>query len=90
MSEQFGWLVELGCSPPKWWAGQNPYYFTTDANEAMRFSRREDAERAIGWLVAPGWREGCRALEHGWMDVPALRAAGGIIELGALANKEKP
>jgi hypothetical protein len=62
------WLVELGSDPPQWFEGRSEDNFVTDANEAMRFARREDAQRAIGWLVAPGVRRGCKATEHMWPE----------------------
>ena len=74
MSEEIGWLVELGSSPPRWWEGRptsilgmrSGNEFTFVAADALRFARREDAERAIGWLVEKGTRDGCKAVEHLW------------------------
>jgi hypothetical protein len=71
--EQIAWLVALGCSPPRWWTGRGDEW--TDAVDgttgnpacsAMRFARREDAERAIGWLLDKTLSRGCKAEEHLW------------------------
>lgn len=72
--EEIAWLVALGSMPPQWWTGRGDE-FTTEIDGtrlnptrcAMRFARREDAERAIGWLVKDGTRDGCRAEEHLWL-----------------------
>jgi hypothetical protein len=72
--EQVAWLVALGSSTPQWWTGRGDEW-TTDvdgtlhhaAKCAMRFARKEDAERAIGWLVKEGTRDGCKAEEHIWL-----------------------
>jgi hypothetical protein len=66
--DETAWLVELGCLPPQWWTGRAGDMFSGDANDAMRFARREDAEVAIAWLVEPGTRRGCKALEHMWIS----------------------
>ncbi len=78
MADDMGWLVELGCSPPRWWTGRgDEWTLHVDgtpcscsgphgADSAIRFARREDAERAIGWLVKEGTRDGCKATEHMW------------------------
>lgn len=45
-----GWLIESTLSHtggPRWWQGKQPgteEHWTTDASQAVRFSRREDAE----------------------------------------------
>ncbi len=72
--ETTAWLVALGSSTPQWWTGRGDEW-TTDVDGtklnpskcAMRFARREDAERAIGWLVKEGTRDGCKAEEHIWL-----------------------
>lgn len=73
--ETVAWLVALGSSPPQWWTGRGPNEWTLSvdgtsrfpADCAMRFARREDAERAIGWLVKEGVRDGCKAEGHIWL-----------------------
>lgn len=61
------WLVEgkIGCVP-RWWTGLGVQF--SDANSAIRFSRREDAERAIRSMLP---RDHVivfevRATEHQW------------------------
>lgn len=68
MSEQFAWLIELGSMPPQWFTGRFSQDFTTDANDAIRFAREEDARRAIFYMVDPNVARGCKAVEHGWSD----------------------
>lgn len=64
---ELGWLVELNGDPrPCWWTGHSPTSFTFEALEAMRFARARDAQLAIAWLVEPGTRRGCKAVEHGF------------------------
>lgn len=50
------WLIELAdhTSAHRWWCGQSPYSddsgvtsWTVDANKAIRFSRKQDAELAM-------------------------------------------
>ncbi len=72
--ESVAWLVALGSSPPQWWTGRG-HEFTSDvdgtrlnpANCAIRFARKEDADRAIGWLIKEGTRDGCKSEEHIWL-----------------------
>ncbi len=65
-----GWLVELGSDPPRWWDGRSRL-FTSDAFDAIRFARAEDAQRAIAWLVEKGVHEGCKAVQHWFAPSPA-------------------
>lgn len=63
MATEFVWLIErnsAGCSP-LWWDGR---YMADDPNKAIRFSRREDAERVI---EAQGLQL-VHASENGWVD----------------------
>lgn len=59
-----GWLVEALHAKPPQWASDITLYgtdWTTDANQALRFSRREDAEKLSAhvthfegrWIIAP-------------------------------------
>lgn len=61
---EIAWLVEQSFDDaPHWWYGSD---FTADANEAVRFCRKEDAEQVIlerGLVDA-------RATEHMWQTVP--------------------
>lgn len=66
------WLLEYGVGEgghPQWWNGIG---CTFDANGAVRFSRKEDAE-----LARRGIEGGYRwtATEHVWMDSPPYRQA---------------
>lgn len=61
-----GWLLELQvCGRAVWWRATERCgrAWTTDAGEAVRFSRRRDAE-AVG--LALGMR-GWSATEHEWV-----------------------
>lgn len=73
--EEIAWLIALGSSTPQWWTGRGDNEWTAEvdgtqrnpAHTAIRFARKEDAERAIGWLVKEGTRDGCKAEEHIWL-----------------------
>ena len=73
MAEELGWLIERGDSEvaePKYWAGtdrdpQRSSAWTSNHMEAIRFARRDDAEkvakRALGGI-------GVRICDHIWAD----------------------
>lgn len=73
--EQTAWLVEIQpAGGPQWWTGRGDEWTAevdgtklNPAHGAMRFSRREDAERAIGWLIDKNLARGCKATEHLWL-----------------------
>lgn len=45
------WLIESRFTPgPSWWSGKGPAPWTRNANEAVRFVRRQDAEAAMDSL----------------------------------------
>jgi hypothetical protein len=59
------WLIEsIDNGKAYWWRGSD---FTDDANEAVRFSRREDADQVI---LERGMDDSFSA-EHMWCDVPS-------------------
>lgn len=63
---EFGWLIESGSgSSPSYWDGRGIATFILDSNDAVRFSRRADAERVLGWIVRPIGVE-VRIVQHGW------------------------
>lgn len=48
------WLIELPNgygSFPTWWDGRGDDTFTHKSTDAVRFARREDAERVLEWIV---------------------------------------
>lgn len=56
-----GWLIERGPGPgPVWWAAG---FWTNNANDAVRFSRRIDAERLVAFL---GFVSTTFVTEHSW------------------------
>lgn len=73
-AQQVAWLVE---SEPGglWWDGRfvsrgiDPRFFTRDPNEAIRFARREDAEKVAASSSA------LKATEHVWMAAQPQQAA---------------
>lgn len=71
MTHELAWLVELGSNPPQWWTGKSPQLFTSNHLEAIRFTRFEDAERAIHYMVKEGTRDGCKSVQHSWSTVVA-------------------
>lgn len=63
--EAIGWLIEKG-DPPVYHLVSNDYdeHWSVDANKALRFARREDAQAYsdhIGWTSPP-----VRVVEHTW------------------------
>jgi hypothetical protein len=64
---QFAWLIE-NVRLTTYWDGRAPDTFTRDPNDAVRFSRQEDAERIVHWLMS---KEPVVAREHGWFAAPA-------------------
>ena len=83
MSDTFAWLIEQTgpAFGPRWWNGHPncPRGFTQDALEAVRFARKEDAERIIGMLQrqhichvgTDDWVfgfQGLAAVEHGFVE----------------------
>lgn len=72
-----GWLIER-TNPTRWWTGvstgigadlDDGHYhlngWTTDANCAVRFARREDAETVLSGFQK--WAPDARAVEHAWL-----------------------
>jgi hypothetical protein len=69
---QTGWLIELKQSVsarPLWYGitDENALGMTDDANKAIRFARKEDAEAVM--TLDLGWTEAF-ACEHAWSDAP--------------------
>lgn len=58
----FAWLIET--SQSSWWSGNG---YSTDANEAVRFSRKEDAEKVISTAL-DNEMLALIATEHGWLE----------------------
>lgn len=69
---QFAWLIESGSGT--YWDGSfcNDTGFTKDANSAVRFSRGQDADKVIHWLLKD-ISIGLKAVEHGFMSKDYLR-----------------
>ena len=57
---EFAWLIEG--NGPRYWDGRNLETMVMDHNDAVRFARKQDAERVISWLL----NKELRAVEHGW------------------------
>ena len=49
----YGWLIEAG-DPPHYWDGRSADSYTSDAYQAIRFARFEDAEAVRCRLVTGG------------------------------------
>lgn len=67
--EEIGWLAEVPARihyRPVYYSGgrRRETDFTTDPNEAIRFARKEDAEKSIRTMNLIG----CEAREHLWLD----------------------
>jgi hypothetical protein len=79
---EIAWLIELNlphpASRPEWFVGGpiNSVEFSTDANKAMRFSRRQDAQAMLDWLsineklliMHINVPEMYKVTEHMWLD----------------------
>lgn len=68
MATEYGWLIEDAeddARPgPRYYdlSPDSPAFWTLDHNEAMRFSRKVDAERLCNYLGI----EPVRIVEHAW------------------------
>lgn len=79
MPDEIAWLIERK-DPLSWWHGcrLDLTDFTSDASEAMRFGRQQDAARMIGSFAAAGCSEALVATEHIWVDSGARLNAEAI------------
>ena len=73
-AEQTAWLIEMPDpldSAPRWFsAGANGFHWTRDANTALWFVRKRDAEYFANWACLNAWPD-CRITEHMWIDTEA-------------------
>lgn len=65
------WLIE-GASV--YWGGRSPDYFVSNIDDAVRFSRYEDADRILGWIIPQQMRILCRVAEHVWVEAGGNKA----------------
>ena len=64
MSDQVhinGWLIE---GAGVYWCGKSVHDFRPSWAEAVMFTRRQDAERVLFWVLPEEYRRTCRAAEH--------------------------
>lgn len=62
----FAWVIELP-GMPTYWDGRGADTFSYKHEQAVRFARKEDAERVLAWVISQQRRdEGARVSEHGW------------------------
>lgn len=66
-TDQLGWLIED--AQGQYWDGRRADSFTRKHDEAVRFSRFEDAERVRCWLVKSG--QHFRSVQHAWVQPPS-------------------
>ena len=70
MQVETGWVIEKGDSPvskPLYWTGAvNPLSWSDDHLEAVRFSRKEDAERFVEMCFDIEAEKDSRICEHEW------------------------
>lgn len=79
-TQEFAWLIELSIpnAPfPQYFIGglSVSIDFSADVNKAIRFSRREDAQGILTFLIVnqkyliskPNVLEFCKVTEHGWV-----------------------
>ncbi len=68
-----GWLIEFYIGGRAvWWSAVwvDGRAWTTDANNAVRFTRKEDAARVIQWIATDPCFWGAVATEHMWCPSP--------------------
>jgi hypothetical protein len=63
---ELAWLIEADGS---YWTGTHPDRrgFNADVNKAVRFVRREDAEK-LKWWILEQWAFALRTVQHGWSN----------------------
>lgn len=63
---EFAWVIEeTSLAKVQYWTGRGAHDWSFNHEDAMRFARKVDAERALGWMVPA--RHYTRVAEHGWM-----------------------
>jgi len=82
---EYGWLIEMGDPPVYHIVSTQDYdrHWTPDANKALRFARREDAQAYsdhVGWTSPP-----VRVVEHGWIAPSDTRPE---VETGPVTERE--
>lgn len=68
--EEIAWLIEQDAphGSPVWFTATGPEWrFSRDANDALRFARKADAETFIRWLGGNPLLSNPRATEHMWI-----------------------
>lgn len=56
-----GWLIE---GAGTYWCGKNLHDFRPTWGDAVFFTRYQDAERVLYWILPEEYRRVCRAAEH--------------------------
>lgn len=64
--DKLGWVIEAG-NEPRYWTGRGAHDFSEWHEDAIRFARREDAEKAKQWICR---NHALKVVEHLWVDVP--------------------
>jgi hypothetical protein len=78
-SVDYAWVIEAGdIGTPRYWDGRGTDTFTYKNEDAIRFSRREDAFRAKEWILK---NHALRITEHGW-DAELRRRADAALKGG--------
>jgi hypothetical protein len=57
------WLIE---GAGVYWCGRGATDFSPNVDEAVRFSRQEDAERVLHWIIPATTSAVCRTAQHMW------------------------
>ena len=76
MATEFAWVIEGAWSPtsrPMYWRGFT--LFSEDIEMAIRFARKEDAERVFNQIPAL-CDMNVRICEHGWSALPTRERGG--------------
>jgi hypothetical protein len=80
------WLIEQDAphGSPVWFTATGPQWrFSRDANDALRFARKADAETFIHWLGGNPVLSNPRATEHAWLALSPSPATQPCFECGS-------
>lgn len=68
MITEYAWVIEgvWWDSVPVYWDGYGECSFDKDHQRAIRFARKDDAERVLRYIIRPSANALYKVVEHGW------------------------
>lgn len=69
MAAERGWLIGK-CNEHVWWTGSHIVPWSHNAHDAVRFSRREDAQRVLKFIIEEEHHTMYDVTEHSWTPTP--------------------